>query len=249
MHPATHPATHAAMHPASAQLLARQQWVQRSPEWFAIRQELLTASDAASALGIKPYASYRGDIRSELLRKKVSNAPIDNMFVTHGQKYEDEARQWACEAMGETAEDVGLVRHRDLPWLGASPDGVTHSGKLIEIKCPLKRAIQPGVVPHHYWPQVQCQMEVCDVDQTIFVQYKPAAFTAGSRAFIDVVVVERDREWFRRHQDQLHAFWKDYMRARDESRARPDKGASGDIPPAKQARVQCLIDEAMYSDM
>jgi putative phage-type endonuclease len=216
--------------------MAREQWVQRSPEWFAARRDLLTASDAASALDIKPYASYRGSPRAELLRKKATNAPLSNMFVVHGQKYEDEARALACGALGETVADVGLVRHASLPWLGASPDGVTMSGKLVEIKCPLKREIVPGHVPGHYYPQIQVQMEVCDVDATIFVQYKPGTLTADGLPVLDVVVVERDKEWFRRHRDALHAFWREFMGAKQSGDASVDAPA-----PADHNSVSCAV--------
>lgn len=231
------------MHPRTAALLAREHVTQRTPEWFAVRRELLTASDAASALDIKPYASYRGSSRGELLRRKVANAPIANMFVVHGQKYEDEARDWAAAAMGETVEEIGLVRHATLPWLAASPDGVTHSGKLMEIKCPLKRQIQPGQVPHHYWPQVQVQMEVCDIDQTIFVQYKPACLSHDGRALIDIVVVQRDRHWFDQHRDALHAFWREYMAARGSSTVPAAGGGSGN----DGAPGVCLVRDDLYA--
>lgn len=229
------------VHPATSRLLAREQFAQRTPEWYAIRRDLLTASDAASALDIKPYPSYRGSARAEAMRKKVSNEPVSNMFVTHGQKYEDEARDWACAAMGEVVYDVGLVRHDTLRWLGASPDGVTHSGKLMEIKCPLKRAIEPGRIPHHYMPQVQVQMEVCDVDQTIFVQYKPAVLSAEGKAFIDIVVIDRDRKWFRDNKDALQSFWQEYMARR----AAADEQQHGP-PPLPQ---QCLVRDDLYDDM
>lgn len=150
----------AAMHPRAVALLEREQFVQRSPEWFAVRRELLTASDAASALDMKPFPSYRGSPRAELLLKKVTNAPLNNMFVVHGQRYEDEARDWIADALGETIVEVGLVRHLSLPWLAASPDGVTASGKLVEIKCPLKREIRPGHVPEHYYVQMQVGFSV-----------------------------------------------------------------------------------------
>jgi len=228
------------MHPATARLLAREQWVQRTPEWYAVRRDLLTASDAASALDIKPYPSYRGSARAELLRKKVDDAPVNNMFVAHGQKYEDEARDWAAAALGEAVMDVGLVRHATLPWLAASPDGVTVSGKLMEIKCPLKRQIQPGCIPHHYFPQVQVQMEVCDVDSTIFVQYKPSCLSPDGKAFLDVVVVERDREWFRCNRDQLEAFWREFM---------AEKAVAGTQPRRQQHGELCLIRDDLYDDM
>lgn len=232
------PAT-TALHPGTVALLSREQYVQRTPEWYAIRRELLTASDAASALDIKPYPSYRGSSRAELMRKKLDNAPIDNMFVAHGQKYEDEARAWAASALGETVLDVGLVRHDRLQWLAASPDGVTTSGKLMEIKCPLKREIVPGKVPSHYWPQVQVQMECCDMDATLFVQYKPAALRMDGRAFIDIVVVERDREWFRQQRPLLEAFWREYMAARETH-------VVASLPVAPCA---CIVDFLLYDDL
>lgn len=231
---------HAPMHPKAAALLGREQYVQRSPEWYEVRRGLITASDASSALDIRPYASYRGSARAELLRRKISNAPINNMFVVHGQKYEDEARDWAAAAMGETVMDVGLVRHAALPWLAASPDGVTLSGRLVEIKCPLKRKIVPGRIPEHYFPQVQVQMEVCDMDSTIFVQYKPATVSDDGKAFLDIVVVERDRGWFEQHRDALHAFWAEFMAAR---------AAGGDAPGGDDGAGACVVVDDLYADL
>lgn len=240
-HPAPEMYLNQIMHPSTSRLLGREQWAQRTPEWYAVRRDLLTASDAASALDIKPYPSYRGSPRAELLKKKVTDAPVNNMFVAHGQKYEDEARDWAASAMGETVLDVGLVRHATLPWLAASPDGVTVSGKLMEIKCPLKRQIQPGVIPHHYLPQVQVQMEVCDVDFTIFVQYKPAHLTLSGKAFLDIVVIQRDREWFGRHRAALEGFWQEFMAEKQLAEA------AGAVP--QQQTQLCLIDDELYADM
>ena len=241
------------MHPRAAALLGREQWVQRSAEWFEARREMLTASDAAAALGVKPYPSYRGNVRQELLRKKVANEPLVSMFVTHGQRYEDEARDRMAAAMGEACYDVGLVRHADVPWLGASPDGVTHSGKLVEIKCPLKRAIQPGVVPHHYYPQIQIQMEVADVDSTIFVQYKPAHLMPDRVSFMDIVVVERDRQWFADHKAHLESFWEEYVAARAASKHAKRRRLDSELcttDPQHAAHLDaCLINDALYNDM
>lgn len=238
VHPS--PPLGAGVHPKTHALLCREQWVQRTPEWYAVRRELITASDAAAALDVKPYASYRGSARAELLKRKVSNAPLNNIFVAHGQRYEDAARDWAAAAMGETIMDVGLVRHASLPWLAASPDGVTCSGKLLEIKCPLKREIKPGCIPEHYFPQVQCQMEVCDMDQTIFVQYKPAGMLPGGKAFLDIVVIERDRAWFDANKDRLKSFWDEYMAARAEAGEDPDPAA---------AEPGCDIQDDLYADL
>lgn len=226
-------------HPKAAALLRREQYTQRTPEWLAVRRDLLTASDAASALDIKPYPSYRGSSRTELLRKKVTDAPLNNMFVAHGQRYEDEARDLAMAALGDRCYDVGLVVHPTLPWLGASPDGVTASGRLVEIKCPLKRRIEPGTVPGHYWPQIQVQMECCDVDSTVFVQYKPAGLQADGLPVLDMVVVDRDRQWFQAHEPQLRQCWEEFMRLRREGGMQPSAPAA---PPAA-----CAIREGLYT--
>lgn len=228
-----------AIHPKAVALLGREQWTQRTPEWYAIRRELLTASDAAGALDIKPYPSYRGSIRAETIKRKVCNTSINNMFVAHGQRYEDEARDWAAAAMGETVVDVGLVRHATLPWLAASPDGVTMTGKLMEIKCPLKREIKPGCIPSHYYPQVQCQMEVCDIDQTIFVQYKPAGLQPDGKAFLDIVVIDRDPLWFDTNKDALKCFWDEYMTK--QAQHCPDEAEQPEAP-------QCLVVDELYDN-
>lgn len=234
------------LHPATARLLARQQYAQRTPEWYAVRRDMLTASDAAAALGVKPYASYRGCPRADLVRKKVRGDRVSNMATAHGQAYEDEARDWAAAALGESVVDVGLVRHATLAWLGASPDGVTLTGKLLEIKCPMRRAIEPGVVPHHYYPQVQCQMEVCDVDQTIFVQYKPASLSRTGARQLDVVVIERDRAWFERHRADLEACWREFM----EARATAPPPTAADLAEAEAGVLRCeILDDGMYDDL
>lgn len=236
------------LHPATARLLAREQWKQQTPEWFAVRRTLLTASDAAAALDIKPFASYRGSPRADLLQRKLDDAPVSNVFTRHGQKYEDEARNWAAAALGETVMEVGLVvrpRQGDdaTPWLAASPDGVTATGRLLEIKCPLKREIKPGHIPGHYFPQVQVQMEVCDIDSTLFVQYRPACpgdrDPARRRAVLDVVVIERDRAWFRENEPRLKAFWAELMT--EKAKPRPP------VEPA--AKRACLVDFRLYDDV
>lgn len=142
------------MHPKSLALLARPQYVQRTAEWYEIRKGLMTASDAAGALGIPAWEGQR-NVRDNLLKQKVSGTFKGNFMTRWGQDNEDQVRDRACEALGITCEEVGLVIHPNYSWLGASPDGVTSCGRLMEIKCPYKRKPIPYEVPHHYWPQVQ----------------------------------------------------------------------------------------------
>jgi hypothetical protein len=40
----------------------------------------------------------------------------------------------------EVVHEIGLCPHPVEKWLGGSPDGVSESGKLVEIKCPPQRS-------------------------------------------------------------------------------------------------------------
>jgi hypothetical protein len=60
-------------------------------------------------------------------------------------------------------------------WLMASLDGVSDCNKLVvEIKCPSAKdhaLSMSGKVPDHYFPQLQHQMYVCDVDQIFYYSF------------------------------------------------------------------------------
>ena len=223
------------VHPKVIDLLAREQFEQRTPAWYARRKTLMTASDAAAALGVKPFKTYSGDVRADCLKKKVTGAFRGNMFTAHGVRLEDTARDMAAELMGDTIFDVGLIVHPDYPWLGASPDGVTASGRCVEIKCPMKREIVPGRVPSHYIPQIQLQMEVCNLDATLWIEFLPPELAADGKPFISMHVVERDREWFSENKDKLHSFFLEYQAMRE---------TAG--PPAALPDVPCMIVGDLY---
>lgn len=237
MGPGTCRQTAMACHPAVQALLKRPQWAQRTPEWYAIRRGLLTASDVAAALDIKPFKSYKGSPREDLLKKKLENRPFANIYVAHGQKYEDEACDMMASVLGETVLPFGLLVHPEHPWLAASPDGVTMSGAAVEIKCPLRREIVPGHCPEHYWPQVQIQMQVCGLRSTLFAQYKPAGLTKDRTPFLDITVIERDDAWFEDALPKLKAFYDSYMTALETF-----------VPPPPAPLDQCSIIDDLYDD-
>ena len=203
-------------HPQFVKLLNVPQYAQRTPEWYEVRKSLMTASNAAAAIGIKPYDSFRGDPRQECINQIVSGSFKGNAATRWGCDHEDMVRDRYCDITGDVVVDFGLIIHHQYPWLAASPDGITPDGRMLEIKCPMHREIIPGHIPHHYFPQVQTQMEVCDLDSCAFVQWKPATFTKDGKEIFDIVIIERDREWFSRHKDELYSFWVDLMKAREQ---------------------------------
>lgn len=223
------------LHPGVRTLFQKKQWIQRTPEWFEVRKGLMTASDASAALGIAPFKGFKGCPREELIQKKLNNAPILGMALEHGVKYETEAAEHAMKLIGSRMFEFGLLVHDEYPWLAASPDGITDDGYCIEIKCPMRRKIIPGEVPHHYMPQIQVQLEVCNLDACWFIQYKPRFMNENDEPYVDITLVERDREWFANNKDTLFDFWKELMERRQTH-----------VPETVEPSIVSLVDDGLY---
>jgi len=189
------------MHPKVQTLIEKHYDDQKSEAWLALRGTMLTASDVATALGENPYEKP-----SSLIIKKCgySSGFFGNDATRHGEKYESVARDLYCEKTGEVVHELGLVQHPEIEWLGGSPDGVTESGKLIEIKCPMSRKIE-NKVPKHYLAQLQILMEVLDLDECDFIQYRPEPYE------YQVTNVQRDRVWFQDRLPILRDFWEEVL--------------------------------------
>ncbi|QIG59959.1 hypothetical protein [Dishui Lake phycodnavirus 4] len=191
------------MHPQVAKLISYEYAAQRSEEWLELRKNVLTASDCPAAIGQNPYQTP-----FDLLLKKCGKGEpfTGNMFTEHGNKYEDEARVLYEQRHNEKVHEIGLYIHPSIKWLGGSPDGVTESGKLVEIKCPLRRDIKDEV-PIHYMGQIQLCMEILDLESCDFIQYKPEEINWPKPAEFVVTHVGRDREWFREQLPIMETFW------------------------------------------
>lgn len=185
------------------QLITRIYDEQKSDAWLKLRGNMLTASDVASVLGLNPY-----ETPDDVMYKKCGFRKRGDYSATeHGNRYESEARDVYCKLYNETVHEIGVVPHPKYPWLGGSPDGITDSEKLIEIKCPVTRKIT-NEVPKHYIPQVQLLMEVLDLETCDFIQYRPSPYE-----FV-VTKVDRDRLWFERSLPIMEEFWKNVLERR-----------------------------------
>jgi putative phage-type endonuclease len=192
------------MHPNVKRLLDREYDDQRSEAWLKLRGNMLTASDAATAIGENKYQTP-----DDLLRKKCGlGEPFTGNEATEwGTKMEPVAIEIFEEKYGEKVNELGLIPHEKYPWLGGSPDGLTDTNCLVEIKCPLRRKIVPGEVPRHYLPQIMLCMEIMDVESCFFVQYQPHEVTWPAPEVFDVTIVKRDREWFKKYLPVMKEFW------------------------------------------
>ena len=183
---------------------------QRSDEWYKLREQRLTASDVATAIGMNPYSS-----RHDLIYRKSGgpNTFKGNEATKYGQKWEDHAISRYEEKTGKKVIEFGLIPHPTIEMLGGSPDGVCTDCTVIEVKCPLKREIIPGEIPSYYFPQVQIVMECLNMEETDFIQYKPP--DEKGEEILEILNIKRDREWFARYFPVMRLFWDEVLHYRE----------------------------------
>lgn len=147
---------------------------QRTEAWYAMREERITASDFATALDVSPYQRDYTLLWKKVTRSRKFNT---NSAILWGVKYEDVAIQVYEHRNKTKVREYGCIEHPNHPWLGASPDGITDDGVMVEIKCPSSRPIT-GVIPSYYWCQVQGQLEICELDRCDFLECKLEEYSA-----------------------------------------------------------------------
>ncbi len=136
---------------------------QRTPEWFKLREDRLTASDL--------YDAIKNPI--SLARKKVKGTTFNSSGVPAlkwGTMYEPMATRIYATMIGKEVFEFGLIINDEIKHFGASPDGITEDGTMIEIKCPIKRKIIDGQIPDKYYYQIQGQLAVCNLKNCDYIE-------------------------------------------------------------------------------
>jgi len=157
---------------------------QKSQAWFDMRNNMITASSAAQAMGESKYDSLDQFIYEKVFGREFS----ENKFVHHGKKYEHIATMLYQHIYNVKIGEFGLLRHPTIDFIGASPDGICSAytldgnrgspllGTMVEIKCPMTREIKTsgdikdGICPYYYWVQVQLQLQCCNLQRCDFIQ-------------------------------------------------------------------------------
>ena len=153
-------------------LVLSQQGDQRSDEWFAERQNMITASNAWKVMGTT--ASRNSLVWEKIGTAKTGKSGTGNIeSTTHwGERYEQVAVQLYERDTGCDVEMVGCIKHPLYSFIGASPDGIVPKlGRGLEIKCVVSREIT-GIPTHPYWVQMQWQAEVMGLDEIDFLECK-----------------------------------------------------------------------------
>ena len=167
---------------------------QRTPEWYEMRKNKLTASSFADALG---KGHFKG--RNESLHDKIIDKPFEpNPITEWGVKYEEVATRFYEFLTGTKIYEFGLIPHSEFPAFGASPDGICdidsppeYIGRMLEIKCPPKRKFTKSV-PKHYWMQMQGQLEVCDLEYCDFLECEIKVYDSKEAFIEDSLVTKND---------------------------------------------------------
>jgi putative phage-type endonuclease len=154
---------------------------QRTPEWFAKRLGLVTASRIADVMAKTKTgtAASRSGYMAQLITERLIGAPTQghqSAAIEWGIEQEPHARAAYEAREGVLVDEVDFVRHPILE-AGASPDGLVGEDGCIEIKCPntstMLEYIEDRSVPRKYILQIQWQLACTGRNWCDFVAYDP----------------------------------------------------------------------------
>ena len=135
---------------------------QRSPEWFELRRNKITASKAGKLL------------ESGVEKAMEVSTFTGNIWTERGSILESEAIELYEKIKDIPVLTVGFVTNDKYPNCGASPDGITD--RLIEVKCfnaEKHLNIHKDDIPFEVMAQVQFGMMICELDLCDLVLYNP----------------------------------------------------------------------------
>lgn len=197
---------------------------QRTLEWFKNRYDKITASVFGQAIPFteKELELYKEGL-FEIDEKKVKIENLKYCYIgktakdlyadkiqsfedsmkwsggsaatLHGTRFEPAAIAMYEQKNRTKVYEFGMVPHAKYHFLGASPDGITQKGVMLEIKCPYSRVIT-GVPKLEYWCQIQLQTEVCDLDLAHFLECKIETYTTIEEYLADIYVTKNGRKTY-----------------------------------------------------
>lgn len=148
---------------------------QRTHEWHKQRVGRITGSISGGILGLSPWQTPESILRQMV--RAYHGAPsefVTNPAVEWGTKHERQAMLCFMRKTGLHVEDVGFLPYDT--WLGASPDGLTDDGAVLELKTPFScrdgKEFKPLTEQPHYELQCQFEMLASGRDACYFAQYR-----------------------------------------------------------------------------
>lgn len=156
---------------------------QRTPEWFELRKNRLTASDLYDAIKKSNLS---------LIKKKAGIIVDDTNFneippLKWGTMFEEMATRCYSQRHDDILiNEFGLIPDKKLQHFGASPDGISELGIMIEIKCPYSRQIKDGFIPPKYYSQIQGQLAVCELNECDYIECNFKSFKTDEEYFLEI---------------------------------------------------------------
>ncbi|WHL17671.1 lambda exonuclease family protein [Stenotrophomonas acidaminiphila] len=178
---------------------------QRSPEWYAARRGVPTASEFGNIITPKKgeYAAaadtYINQLIDELMRPDAGQAFTGNRHTERGELLEDDARELYAFENELAPQQVGFILN-DAGTLGCSPDSLIGEDGGLEIKCPdgptHVKWVRAGGIPDEHKPQVHGSLIItgrawwdflsyCPGYEPLLVRVTPDGFTEKLQGHLD----------------------------------------------------------------
>lgn len=112
--------------------------MQRDEAWFAMRAGKMTGSRFDSIMAGTKTAKYRNIIIT-LASERLTGTCLptySNANMERGTELEPLARDAYADRTMQIVDEVDFIQHRDLDYVGVSPDGLVDEDGVIEIKVP-----------------------------------------------------------------------------------------------------------------
>lgn len=98
--------------------------------------------------------------------------------------------------------------------------------------------------------QVQLCLEIADLEEARFIEYRPSCITWPLEPQLQITVVKRDRQWFADALPTLRSVWEEIQQAREAARATgvlpyPPKPIRPSKPRQKRP-IKCIIEDELY---
>ena len=172
-----------------------------SKEWLEKRKDFITATDLPVIMGVSKFKK----IEDLYWEKKGAKETFVSGLMKRGTELEPEALRYFEDHMNELFVPMFVISKK-IPWAAATLDGWNPDGTFVEINCPGEKDHQSaikGIVPKHYYPQVQWQMMVTDEDKMYYCSYHPDHETKGV-----IFSVARDQKYIDKMLVKAEEFYK-----------------------------------------
>ncbi|XP_050679072.1 uncharacterized protein LOC126975299 [Leptidea sinapis] len=192
-------------------------------EWLELRRSLLTASNFGKVVTRRNDTSCHNFVRDLLYKTNIDHVSS----IKHGKDNENIAIKQLERQEKIKIETCGLFIDKELPFLGATPDGLCSDDTIVEIKCPitafklgLEEAIKKRKVTfwkytkkgleinknHQWYYQVQGQLHVTKRLKCLF------AVWSNENSPLKTEYIDRDDEfWNEKMKDKLTSFYIDCL--------------------------------------